>query len=174
MLCNNTKELANHKLVLLYVLDSFSVPLTNTQLTEFVMENDYMNYFMFQQFLSDLVKIGMIEHTQSENTFFYLITEKGKKTLDYFKERLGESLINKLNKDISKRRHLWLKETQISADYIKKNDKEYIVDLKVVENDITLIDLKISVASNKQAKQICEKWKSDASNLYGSIINLII
>lgn len=174
MLCNNTKELANHKLVLLYVLDSFSVPLTNTQLTEFVMENDYMNYFMFQQFLSDLVNTGMMEYTESEDNFFYLITEKGKKTLAYFKERLGQSLLDKLNNDITKKRHLWLKETQISADYVKESDNEYMVDLKVVENDITLIDLKLSVPSNKQAKQICEKWKNDAANLYASIINLMI
>lgn len=150
------------------------MPLTNTQITQLVMENDYMNYFSFQQFLGDLVKTKMIEHSESNDTFFYLITEKGRKTLHYFKNRLSNELIEKLDQDIASKKQIWLKETQVSSNYTKKNDHEYIVNLKVVENEITLIDLELNVASNKQAKQICEKWKKEASTLYGSIINLLI
>ena len=174
MLVNNTKELAHHKLILLYILDRFSMPLTNTQITQFVMEKDYMNYFSFQQFLGDLVKTKMIEHSKSNNTFFYLITEKGSKTLHYFKNRLSSELIEKLEEDIVSKKQIWLKETQVSSHYTKKNDNEYMVDLKVVENEITLIDLELNVVLNKQAKQICEKWKNEAPTLYGAIINLLI
>lgn len=174
MFYNDTQQLAKHKLILLYIFDKFSMALTNTQITQFIMEKDYMNYFLLQQFLGELVSNGMLEYSKSNNSFFYVLTEKGKRTLQYFKGRLSSELINELDKSIEQKKQRLLKEMQITADYLKKNENEYIVDLKVIENNITLIDLKLNVVSNKQAKQICEKWKTQAQNIYGDIINLLI
>lgn len=174
MFLNNTQQLAEHKLILLYIFDQFSIPVTNTQITQFVMEKDYMNYFLLQQFLGELVNTGMLEYSQNNNNFFYLLTEKGKKTLEYFQDRLSNELMLTLQKSIEHKKQTFLKEMQIIADFTKKKENEYIVDLKVIENNITLIDLKLNVVSNKQAKQICDKWKKEAPTLYGDIIQLLI
>ncbi|WZL74450.1 DUF4364 family protein [Clostridiaceae bacterium 35-E11] len=174
MFFNNTQQLAEHKLILLYIFDQFSMPVTNTQITQLVMEKDYMNYFLLQQFLGELVNTGMLEYSQSNNNFFYLLTEKGKKTLEYFQDRLSNELKLTLQKSIEAKKQTFLKEMQIMADFTKKKENEYIVDLKVIENNITLIDLNLNVVSNKQAKQICEKWKKEAPTLYGDIIQLLI
>lgn len=174
MFYNNTQQQAEHKLILLYIMDEFGIPLTNTQITQFVMEKDYMNYFSLQQFLGELVAAGMLEYSASEQNYFYLLTEKGKNTLQYFKDRLSAEALSSIQKAVALKKQMFLKEMQITADYVKKRENEYIVDLKVVENDITLIDLKLNVASNKHAKQICEKWKNEAPSLYGEIIHLLI
>ncbi|KXG73645.1 DUF4364 family protein [Thermotalea metallivorans] len=174
MLYNNTQQQAEHKLILLYIMDEFGIPLTNTQITQFVMEKDYMNYFSLQQFLGELVSAGMLEYSAGEQNYFYLLTEKGKNTLQYFKDRLSAEALSSIQKAVALKKQMFLKEMQITADYMKKRENEYIVDLKVVENDITLIDLKLNVASNKHAKQICEKWKNEAPTLYGEIIHLLI
>ncbi|MCT4604853.1 MAG: DUF4364 family protein [Marinisporobacter sp.] len=174
MFDNNTQRLAEHKLILLYIFDKFSMALTNAQITQFVMEKDYMNYFSLQQFLGELTNTGMLEYSESNNGFFYVITEKGKRTLQYFENRLSNDLINTLEKSIEKKKKKLLKERQVTASYAKENENDYIVDLKVTENNITLIDLKLNVVSNKHAKQICDKWKKEAQNLYGQIINLLI
>jgi len=54
------------------------------------------------------------------------------------------------------------------------DDKEYIVSLKVIENELVLIDLKLNVVSAKQAKQICEKWKNSSENIYSQLIGSLI
>ncbi|QZY56245.1 DUF4364 family protein [Crassaminicella profunda] len=174
MFDNNTQRLAEHKLILLYIFDEFSMPLTNTQITQFVMEKDYMNYFSLQQFLGELTNTGMLEYSESNNSFFYVITEKGKRTLQYFENRLSNELITTLETSIEEKKKILLKARHITADYTKEKENDYMVDLKVTENNITLIDLKLNVVSNKQAKQICEKWKNEAQNIYGQIINLLI
>ncbi|AOT68845.1 DUF4364 family protein [Geosporobacter ferrireducens] len=174
MFYNNTQQLAEHKLLLLYILDRFEIPLTNTQFTQFVMERDYMNYFLLQQFLGELVSSSMLEYSESEGNFFYLITEKGKNTLQFFRDRLSDELTNTLDHAVEMKKQILLKEMQILADYTKKKENEYVVDLKVIENDIVLIDLKLNVVSNKYAKEICDKWKQDAPKLYGEIIHLLI
>ncbi|MEW9122603.1 MAG: DUF4364 family protein [Thermotaleaceae bacterium] len=174
MFYNNTQQLAERKLMLLFIIDKFEIPLTNTQITQFILEKDYMNYFLLQQFLDELVSSSMLEYSESEGNYFYLLTEKGKSTLQYFSDRLPEDLIMTLEKAIDAKKQTLLKEMQVHADYTKRKENEYVVDLKVIENDITLIDLKLNVVSNKYAKQICEKWKNEAPKLYGDIIHLLI
>ncbi len=56
------------------------------------------------------------------------------------------------------------------AKYTKAGDKEYIVNLKVIEKELVLIELKLSVVSAKQAKQICEKWKSSSEKVFSQLI----
>lgn len=174
MFANNSKDEAENKLIVLYIFNKFEIAITNNQITDFIMENELLNYFVLQQFLSELVNTSLLEYTQNEEHYYYLITEKGKDTLNYFKDRLSDKLLKKLDQSIEKRKKLILKETQISANYKKKSKNDYLVELKVVENDITLIDLKLDVVSNKQAKLICDNWKNKAQDIYGEIINLLI
>ena len=171
---SNSQESAENKLIILLIMNQFSIPLTNSQIMEFVLEKDYMNYFYLQQALGELVSSGMLEYSQSDESFFYLITEKGKNTLQYFSERLDLQLRSSIEKSVSLKKQMLLRELQVLADYVKERDNEYIVDLKVIENNITLIDLKLNVISNKQAKQICERWKNEAPHLYGDILNLLV
>ncbi|MFZ5969004.1 MAG: DUF4364 family protein [Bacillota bacterium] len=174
MFNNNSEQQAEQKLMLLYIFNQFEIPLTNDQITQFVMENDYMNYFLLQQFLGELVSSGMIEYSSNEKKYFYLITEKGKNALIFFKGRLSKSLKDSIDMTVEQKKQVMSREMEIRAEYEKKKENEYIVDLQVIENDTSLIELKLNVASNKQAKLICDKWRKEAPELYGSIIHLLI
>ena len=44
---DSTLELAENKLLLLYIIKSIKYPISNTQLTDIVLENSFINYFMF-------------------------------------------------------------------------------------------------------------------------------
>ena len=41
---NSTEELAYHKLLILYILDKINMDLTNSQITQVILETDMMNY----------------------------------------------------------------------------------------------------------------------------------
>ena len=49
----------------------------------------------------------------------------------------------------------------------------FLVDLKALEDNITLMELKLSVPSKNQAVSLCKKWKDNPSDLYNKIINLL-
>ena len=65
----NSAELAENKLLVLYVTDSLKHPITNTQLTEIILENNFINYFTLQQYISELI---------TSDTLFKLILYKSK------------------------------------------------------------------------------------------------
>lgn len=174
MFTNSSQQLAESKLLLLYIFDRIEFPLSNPQITQFVLENDIMNYFMLQQYLGELKDSGFIIEKQKDSEYIFIITERGKSTLSYFVNRIPKSQIERIDQLLNIQKEKLIKNTEIKADYIKLKDNEYLVRLDVIEKDISIINLKLNVANNKQAKQICEKWRENAPSLYGQIINLLI
>ena len=49
-----------YKLIILYMLSRIDFPLTNSQISEFVLEQGYTNYFKLHQILGELVEDRLI------------------------------------------------------------------------------------------------------------------
>lgn len=49
-----------YKLIILYMLDKVDFPLTNSQISEFILNEGYTTYFKLQQALSELLDSGFI------------------------------------------------------------------------------------------------------------------
>ncbi|SHH01962.1 DUF4364 family protein [Tepidibacter thalassicus] len=174
MFQNTSEELAVNKLLLLYILNKIEIDLTNSQITQVVMENDLMNYFSLQQFLSELMQSNFLTTYKEDGKEYYSLTKKSIQALEYFMSRIPSDIKEKIDVYIFKNKEKVLKETQIKANFSKISENEFIVNLKVIENQTPLIHIDLNVASNKQAKLICENWKKNAPNIYGEIIQLLI
>lgn len=167
----DTQELAENKLLLLYIFDSVRLPLSNTLITEIVLENNLLNYFQLQQYLSELVDSGFLTLEKENKKQLYNLTTAGKSVLQYFENRISSSKKEVLKSYLKNRSEILKKEVEITADYFPGQDDDYIVTCKIAENNLNLIELKLKVDSNDKAKQICSKWKSDPYKLYNIIIN---
>lgn len=174
MFNENTEELAQNKLLLLYIIDKSQSSLSNSQITEFVLEENYMNYFLIQQFLSELVESKFIEYTKNNESEKYILLSKGKIALECFIDRIPKEIKKDVNEKFQIEREEAKRDTQIIGDYYKKRENEYIVYLKLVENESILFSLNINVVSSKQAKMICEKWKSNPEIIYQNILSALI
>ena len=87
---DSTLELAENKLLLLYIIKSIKYPISNTQLTDIVLENSFINYFMLQQYVSELISSEFLEYkTQDDDKEIIVLTEKGDKVLFFFKDRIS-------------------------------------------------------------------------------------
>ena len=74
---NSTEELAYHKLLILYILDKINMDLTNSQITQVVLETEMMNYFSLQQILSQLMDSKFIKPYKDSGREYYCLTQKG-------------------------------------------------------------------------------------------------
>lgn len=166
--------LADKKLMILYLLSNIDIPLTKTQITNAILENNLIDFFTFQQCISELEEAGLIKSVIYQKKQCFAITDSGKKTIDVFAERISKNTSDIINNYIAKNKDSLKKEFQVIADYKKVCDKEYIVNLKVIEKELVLMDLKLSVVSAKQAKQVCEKWKSSSEKIYSQLISSLI
>ncbi|MGL5650568.1 MAG: DUF4364 family protein [Paraclostridium sp.] len=171
---NSSEELAYHKLLILYVLEKANMNLTNSQITQVILETEVMNYFSLQQFLSQLMDAKFLKIYEDSNREYYTLTQKGIETLNYFLSRIPSQITEKLDEYIKLNKENLLADTQVKSSFVKQSDNEYIVNLRVIENQSNLIDLNLNVSSEKQAKLICDNWKKNASYMYAEIIELLI
>jgi predicted transcriptional regulator len=169
----NSTELAENKLLLLYILNVLKTPISNAQLTEIVLENNFINYFTLQQYISELELSKFISYKDINEKKLLILTEKGENVLSLFNDRISPSKIAMLDNYMKDKIDLIKKELTIQSDYtIVKNDS-FLVDLKALEDNLTLMELKLSVPTRKQAVSLCAKWQKNPSDLYNKIITLL-
>ncbi|MBU5313464.1 DUF4364 family protein [Tissierella carlieri] len=173
MFIENTEELAQNKLLLLYLIKSAATVFTNTEITEFVLEKNYMNFFLVQQYLSELVESNFIEIINKNSKEVYSILEKGEIALSYFEDRIPNKIKEELNKEFNRIEKKNKIETQVVADYFEKENNQYVVNLKLMENEDTLFSLYLDVATKKQVDLICNRWKENPEFIYQNIINIL-
>ena len=171
---NSSEELASHKLLILYILDKINMDLTNSQITQVVLETEMMNYFSLQQFLSQLMESKFLTTYKESDREYYSLTQKGLEILEYFLSRIPEDLTKKIDEYVALNKQSLLSDTEVKSSFIQQNNNEFIVNLRVIENQSNLIDLNLNVSSEKQAQQICNNWKKNASYMYAEIIDLLI
>ncbi|MFW2489034.1 DUF4364 family protein [Clostridium chromiireducens] len=170
----SSSELAENKLLMLYVLKSIKNPISNNQLTEIILENNFINYFTFQQYLSELEESNFVEYHEINDKKLLILTKKGDNVLSLFKDRISPSKISITNEYIKEKIESIKRELTIHADYTLGSNDSFIVDLKAIENESLLMELKLSVPSKNQATLICNRWKENPSDIYTNIINLLI
>lgn len=169
----NSLELAENKLLLLYILKSLKHPISNTQLTEIVLENSFINYFTLQQYVTELNEANFIEYAEVMDKKLLKVTDKGEGVLSFFQDRISPSKISLINEYIKSHIDLIKKELTIHSDYTIGPNDSFIVDIKALEDDSPLIELKLQVPTKKQATYLCNKWQENPSEIYNQIINLL-
>lgn len=167
-------ELANNKLYILLFIDTIDFPLTNIQITEFFIKKYIMSYFDLQQLLSELVESDHLDFMKGRHNDYYSISKIGKQALALFKNRIDEYTKEIIFEYAEANRDRIKKESQLSSNYTRLDDNNYEVSLCVLEDDITLLDLKLNVINIKQAKSICSHWDSKAPEVYKKIMESLI
>lgn len=173
MFTENTEELAQNKLLLLYIIKTATYSFTKEDLTEFILEKDYMNYFFIQQYILELLESGFIKADNQDEEKFLLL-EKGSLTLDYFESKIPETLKEELDEIFQKEEKIKKQETQVVSEYFEKENNQFNVNLKLVENEDILFSLYLNVGTLEQAESICKIWKDEPDSVYQGIINMFI
>lgn len=174
MSIGSNKELAENKLILLYIINKVNIPISNLQITKIILENKFMNYFMLQQLLDELCSNSYLLFENVDNKAFYTITPSGKQTLSYFTNHIPGGIKNLIDNSITNIRNNIRNETFISADYIPGRENEFTVSCQVREDNFALIDLKVTVGTKNDARRICENWKKYPQEIYSEIIESLI
>lgn len=169
-----TETLTLYKLIVLKMLDQIDFPLTNSQISEFILEKEYTNYFTLQQALSELEETGLVTVSSNRNSSFYHITDSGKKTLHYFGSKISDAICEDIRGYLADHALDIRDSLSTTADYYQGNDDNYLVRCQVREQHSTLIDLTLSVTSEKEAASVCSHWQSRSQEIYEYLMKQLL
>jgi len=168
-----TLDPAKSKVAILFFFSELDIPLSKSQIADFFVERNIINYFELQHLIVELINSDHLSNSVIGENYFYTITPKGAEALTLLKKQVPGYLRENIKAYTKENRLQLKKESQLIADYKKIADTEYEVNCKALENKMVLIDLKINVATAKQAKTICSNWVTNASEVYKAIIDLL-
>ncbi|MCP1102291.1 DNA-binding PadR family transcriptional regulator [Aequitasia blattaphilus] len=163
-----------YKLIVLYMLNKVDFPLATSQISDFILDKGYTTYFKLQQTLSELENSGFIRVENTHNRTLYHLTEEGEKTLHYFSKEISGDIIADIDVYLSEKKYDLKIESQIKADYYENVNHEYTVRLRVMEGNVPLIDLNVSVPSIAEAQTIADNWYKNSEEVYSLIMQKLL
>ncbi|MCT4542070.1 MAG: DUF4364 family protein [Vallitalea sp.] len=163
-------ELSVNKLIVLYMIEKIDIPMSYTRISEFVLAHEYMNYFSLQQYLSELVETNLLITNVKSHSTNYSITDDGKKTLEYFENRIPESIRLEIVGYLKEKKIQLKNDFEITAEYFPKKNGEYVVTCVAKEKKELLMELQLAVVSKEQALKICNNWKKNPHIFYSKVL----
>ncbi|MCM1111949.1 MAG: DUF4364 family protein [Muribaculum sp.] len=159
-----------YKLIVLYMLNKVTFPLTKAQVTDFILEREYTNFLTLQQAIGELTDAGMISPQTIGNRTHLAITEEGAQTLSYFGSRIGDPIKEDIDAYFKEHELTLRNEVSVQSYYYKSTSGEYEARLVAKDRGISLVDITLSVPSQEVASAICDNWRGKNESIYQYLI----
>lgn len=165
---------ALYKLIILAMLNKVDFELTNSQISSFILEEQYTDYFTVQETLSDMIESGLIGSKTVRNSTRYSLTDSGKETLEYFKNDISDAIQKDMEEYFRKNKLQMRNENAVTADYFRTGGNEFTAQLQVKEKDAVLIEVALTVPLEQQAISLCDNWKKKSQQIYGYLMEQLM
>lgn len=159
-----------YKLIVLYMLNRVTFPLTTAQISDFILGKDYTNFLTLQQVINELTDAGMISSQSIRNRTHLAITEEGKETLSFFENRINDAIKADINTYFRENELAMRNEVSVLGDYYKSTSGEYEAHLVAKDRGINLVDITLSVPVEEVAAAICDNWQKKNQEIYQYLI----
>lgn len=163
------------KFAILYTLKRYVEPATMPQLSEVLTwDNKVMGYFDLAIMLNELIEDGYIEKTYYRNVEAFYMSEKGKDTNSFFFERIPASIRKHIEDTVATLKY----QDQVDPHAIKSEilpvaPQQYMASLQMLDGGSPLLELQIFAGSKAEADHAAKVLKSQAADIYKSIIHRI-
>ena len=171
---DNITTLAENKVLILYILYLLDKNIKQDDLFKIISSINDINYFYFKQIITDLIDSKLVGIYTKEEEQVIEITAEGKNAYLLTKDVLPGILKLKADNVFQREFSSIENEASIIAEFIPKNENEYTVKCKIVENNETIFEVRTFAGSRDRAKQIVDNWNKNASSIYPKILNMLL
>ena len=172
---DSIKQLAENKLIILHLVKKMGISLTNSEICQFLLNKDYMDYFSVQQYLSELVNANWLEKSREHNSTRYTLTDEGEDVILYFQNHISEDVKHDINIYVKENSKRIRAEYAVTAHYFPELNGDYLVKCSLCDdNGTSLMEISVTVVSKTQAQQICHNWRKNVNSLYGQFLTTLV
>lgn len=159
-----------YKLIVLYMLNRVTFPMTTAQVSDFVLEREYTNFLTLQQVINELTDAGLISSEAIRNRTHLSITDEGRNTLNFFQNRINEAIKQEIDTYFRENEFTLRNEVSVLGDYYKSTSGEFEAHLVAKDKGINLVDITISVPTEELAAGICDNWQKKNEEIYKYLV----
>ena len=168
------EQLTLYKLMILYLIEKVDFPLSNSQISEFILDKGYTNYFTVQRAFHELEAENMLRVKQIRNMSHYALSNEGSEAIEMFEYQIPNSIKEDIAQFLKEKEYELRKEASVTADFYPSKGDEYTVNLKIREKESPLLEINLNVVSRDQAVYICDHWEKKHSDVYSMLIEKLL
>lgn len=157
-------------MIVLYMLKRCEVPLSKSQIYDFILEKEYTNFLTLQEVFSELASSDLITEKTMANRTYLELTSDGVETLEFFGNRINPAIKDQIDEYIKANNMKLINETSIQGDYKKVGDFDYEVRMVAKEGSRNLMELSLSVPTEEIAQSVLDKWQNRNQDIYKYLI----
>lgn len=155
-----------YKLIVLYILNGVSFPITTAQISDFTLDREYISFLTLQQTVTELTEVGLISSETVRNRTYLSITKEGRETLNFFRGRIDHTIRQDIDTYLRENEFTIRNEISVLGDYYKSTSGEYEAHLIARDRGINLVDITLSVPDEQTASSICDNWQKKNQDIY--------
>lgn len=165
------ESLVLYKLIVLYMLDTIETPLSNSQISDFMLTYNLATYFTIQQSINEMLENKLLKEEKVLHSTLFTLTDEGKNTLAYYKNIIPDDVIMAVNTFANENKLEIKQQLSIIANYEPTSDKKsFNVDCSIKEKNKYIFRLTIQAPDTEMAEKICDNWKKNHDKLYTHIM----
>lgn len=162
------------KLLLLYVAEKFTFPLTEDQFIKIVMDNGFMNYVDFKESVNELIAVDHMDLVESAGQTVYKISKDGSYALGQFVDDLPNSTKESFDEYLNDNRHQIKAQTMRDSSYRYLEDDTVEVTCNLRDKDALLMSMKVYLKEKETAKAVCENWEIASPIIYEILMDTLL
>ena len=170
----NNNKLAENKVLILYMLSKVNKDIAENSLFKVISSINDINYFYFGQTLNDLAQTRFVDSYTKDKDTIYRITSEGKNALSLTKDLLPGIIKLKADNIFKEELSNIEEESSVVAEYTPRNENDYTIKCKIVENNETIFEVSTFAGSRDNAKKIVDNWNKNANNIFPKILDLLL
>ena len=175
MYISENAEVAENKLIILYISRTLGMPLTNKRFSQIVTEGNFFNFFLLQHLIEDLAGNGYLLKSEEMNgETAYNISQKGLDTLDFLIYKVPGGIRNHIDRIASEKSDIVRQDRNIVSYIDVADDGSFLSVLEIRDHKRILMTIKYASPTRKDAIEISGRLKDKAEDVYGMITGMIL
>ena len=159
------------KFLILYIAARVVAPVPFDTILALTLCDDAIDYFEFSDCLADLVRTG---HLTLSADGLYAITEKGRRNSAICETSLPYSVRVRCDRNLEEWNRKLRRQRQVRASAEQRPNGTYTVKLALNDDKGSVMDLRLMVVDQAQAKAVAQRFRKSPEKLYGQIIRLLL
>lgn len=169
-----TDSMTLYKLIILFILDKVDFPLTNAQMSNFILDKGYTNYFNIQQAIKELDSSELVKGETIRNSSYFLITDAGRETLEFFNKEIGDTIKAEIMDYLKENKYKLREEVSTLSEFYEAKKGEFIAHCYVRERGSNIVEVSLNVTSEEEATAICNNWKDKSQEIYAYLMQELL
>lgn len=159
------------KFLILYIAARVEEPVPFDTILDLTLCDDAIDYFDFSECLADLVRT---EHLTLDQNGLYALTDKGRRNGAACDSSLPYSVRQRCDRNLAEWNRKLRRRRQVKASVEPRPNGTYTARFQLSDDKGGVMDLKLMMVDQAQAKAAAKRFQESPEELYGRIVRLFL